>query len=114
MKTFILLLTGADRRIDLSPVDMQILVEQWGAWIGDLAGRGHFASGILLDSEGKLVSHPGATAVSDPAVGAEEAISGCLLITADDMQTAVEIAKVCPILNVGGRVEVRAVQERTM
>lgn len=114
MKTFTMLFTGAAPQSELSPEELQHLTEQWGAWIGEMRRTGQFTSGILLDSEGRLVSDPTATAPIDAVVDPDSAVGACLLITADDMQAAVEIAKVCPILTVGGRVEVREVRDRTM
>ncbi len=113
MKTFMFLFKGDADWLNLSPEETQRLVEQWSAWVGELMRTGHVESGMPLDAGGTLVSSPTTITTEAPFAESWEAVSGCLLISADDLDEAVEIAKVCPILAVGGQVEGRAVQERT-
>jgi len=51
-----------------------------------------------------------------PTVNAEakDIVGGFSLIEANDLAHAVEISKGCPILEVGGSVEVRPVQQMNM
>jgi hypothetical protein len=54
-------------------------------------------------------------AVTDgPFAEAKDVIGGYTLITANDLAQAAEIAKGCPILDVGGAVEVRPVMQINM
>ncbi len=108
MKPFIFLFKGEDQQPDLSPEEIQRHMQEWGAWIEDLTRTGRFESGTPLEAAGKIVSGPNTT--DDPFAEHREVVSGYLIISAQDIDEAVEIAKACPILEVGGRVEVRALQ----
>ncbi len=114
MKAFIFLFKGDGQQPDLSPEEMQRHMQEWGAWIEDLTRAGRFESGNPLEAGGKVVSGPNTTATDGPFAESREIVSGYLIISAGDIDEAVEIAKVCPILEVGGWVEVRAVQELNM
>ena len=48
--------------------------------------------------------------VDGPYAEAKDIIGGYLSIEAKDLNQATELAKGCPILNIGGSVEVRQVQ----
>ncbi len=111
MKPFIFLFKGEDPQRDLSPEEMQRHMQEWGAWLDNLTQTGRFESGTPLEAAGKIVSGPNTTATETPFAEPGEVVTGYLVISARDIDEAVEIAKACPILDVGGRVEVRAVQE---
>ncbi len=110
MKPFIFLFRGEDQQPDLSAEEMQRHMQEWGAWIEDLTRTGRFESGTPLEGAGKIVSGRTSTATDDPFQESREVVNGYLVISARDIDEAVEIAKACPILDVGGHVEVRAVQ----
>ncbi len=114
MKPFIFLFKGEDQQRDLSPEEMQQHMQEWGAWLDDLTRTGRFESGTPLEAAGKIVSGPNTTATDAPFAEPGEVVTGYLVISARDIDEAVEIAKACPILDVGGRVEVRAVQGMNM
>jgi hypothetical protein len=77
--------------------------------------QGLHQSGALLaverlkpSAEGSTVrAHNGATAVDGPYNGSPESVIGFFLVEAADEAAAHAIAKDCPILLVGGSVEVR-------
>ena len=54
-----------------------------------------------------LRSHNGSVAIEGPYNGTPESVIGFFLVDADDEAAAQAIAKECPILLVGGSVEVR-------
>ncbi len=114
MKPFIFLFTGEDSLRDLSPEEIQRLMQEWGAWLDTLTRTGRFESGTPLETRGQIVSGPTATVTEAPFAEPEEVVTGYLVISARDIDEAVEIAKACPLLEVGGRVEVRAVQDMNM
>jgi len=59
-----------------------------------------------FDPQGKIVM--GSDAISDgPYAEVTQSIGGLLIINAEDYQEAVGIAKTCPVLELGGTVEVR-------
>jgi hypothetical protein len=47
-----------------------------------------------------------------PYAEAKDVVGGYIIVEADNIDQAVELSKGCPILDVGGSVEVRPVQVR--
>ena len=90
-----------------SPEEMQAITKKWMDWIGGIAAQNKLASpGNRLGSEGKVV-RPGNVVTDGPYTEIKELIGGYSVITVDSYDEAVEIAKGCPIFEVGGNVEVR-------
>ncbi len=90
-----------------SPDEMQAIMQHWQEWIGGIAAKGLLANGgNRLSSNGNTVK-PNNIITDGPFVEIKEIISGYIVIKAADIDDAAEIAKGCPILMVGGNVEVR-------
>lgn len=95
--------------MQLSPEQMQAITKPWQDWMGSLTGRGKLASrGNRLASEGRVIK-PDNVVTNGPYVELKEAIGGYVTVHADDIEEATELAKGCPILTVGGTVEVRPI-----
>ncbi|MDB5135338.1 MAG: transcription initiation protein [Mucilaginibacter sp.] len=93
--------------VKFSPDEMQAIMQQWQNWMGGIAAQNKLASsGNRLGGDGKTVK-PGNIVTNGPYAEIKEMISGFIIVTADSIEEASEIAKGCPILNVGGNVEVR-------
>lgn len=91
-----------------SPEQLQKMMKEWQNWMGSIAAQNKLvSSGNRLADEGKVVS-PGAVVTNGPYVEIKEAIGGYIMIRAESLEEAAEISKTCPILIVGGSVEVRA------
>ena len=92
----------------LSPEQMQAMMKPWQDWMGGLAAQNKLVSpGNRLAAEGKVVK-PGSIVTNGPYVEIKEAIGGYIIIRAVSLDEAAELSKGCPILEVGGNVEVRA------
>ena len=79
----------------------------WQDWFNDLAAQDLLAWPVQqLDTQGKLIGQDtvlyGGT---NPEMN--ESIWGLIIIKAQDYEAAVHVAKTCPILDVGGTVEIR-------
>jgi hypothetical protein len=72
---------------------------RWGQWFGDL-GSAVVEGGAAMGTA-KTVG-PGGS-VSD---GGSRAITGYSMVSADSLDSAVELAKGCPVLEIGGAVDV--------
>jgi len=93
--------------VKFSPEEMQNIMQQWQAWMGGMAAKGLLASsGNRLGGDGKTV-RPSNVVTNGPYAEIKEMISGYIIVKAGDIDGAAELAKGCPILNVGGNVEVR-------
>jgi hypothetical protein len=92
-----------------SPEHLQNMMKAWQNWMGSIAARNKLVnSGNRLSAEGKVVK-PGALVTNGPYVEIKEAIGGYILIRAESLDEAAEISKGCPILTIGGNVEVRTI-----
>ena len=90
-----------------SPEQLQSMMKPWQDWMGGLAAQNKLVnSGNRLDSDGKVVK-PNNVITNGPYVETKEAIGGYIIIRANSLDEAAELSKDCPILHVGGNVEVR-------
>src|ERR1700739_544518 len=97
----------------LSPEEMQRVSGQFMEWFKRLIDEGTCLGGRPLGDEGKVVSGKNGRVVADgPFAESKEAVGGYFLLQVDTMEEAVAIAKQCPMLNHGGKVEVRQVLEK--
>jgi len=89
--------------------------EEWVAWYKDLGAKGHLKDpGNPLEETGKVVKGTQKEVNDGPYAEAKDVVGGYTLIEANDLQHATELAKGCPILEVGGSVEVRPIQKLNM
>jgi hypothetical protein len=83
-------------------------MQAWGAYMGDLGKKGQLAGGLPLVSGGAVVSAKG-TSPEPVKSGAEGIVGGYLIIKADSLDQATQIAKACPHIANEGNVEVREI-----
>ena len=94
-----------------SPEQGQKHMEKWVAWFKELQTKGHLKNpGHPLDGTGKVVSGKQKTIKDGPFAEAKDVVAGFIVVEANDLAHAAELSKGCPILEVGGSVEVRPVQ----
>ena len=105
---------GEDAMGKMTPEEMQKSMQQWGAWIGDAMQKGWMLdAGDGLKKEGRIVNAQ--NVVTDgPFVEAKEIIGGFSIVQANTLDAAAELAKGCPGLLTGGRVEVRPLEGFTL
>jgi len=87
---------------------MQAVIKQWQSWITGIVTKGKYSGTNRLLTDGKTVM-PNKVVTDGPYVEAKEMIGGYLIVKADSIDEAVELAKGCPGLMMGGNVEVRSV-----
>ena len=108
MKNFILLLhENAEEIKKLSPEEMQRLVGSHMKYRNDLQKAGKFVGGSGLDMNGKRIVGKESMVKDGPYIESKELIGGYYVISAEDYESAVEIAKKCPNHHWGGTTEVR-------
>lgn len=109
MSDFTFLYRGRDTTA--SPEQMQKTMEKWRAWFKELGEKGHLKDiGHPLEHTGKVVKGKQKSVTDGPFAEAKDVVGGFSLIQARDLNHAVELSKDCPILEVGGSVEVRQIQ----
>ena len=91
-----------------SPEQMQASIKQWQDWIGGIAAQGKFVGTNRLSSVGKTLK-PNQVIVDGPYAEVKEIIGGYVIVKATTLDEAMKLAEGCPILAIGGHVEVRTV-----
>jgi len=115
MSNFLYLFRGGDAsRIQQSPEEMQAHMQKWGAWMGGLKEKGQLVDGLPLNKEGKVVEKAGEVITDGPFAEGAEVVGGYLIVTATDLNDAVDISKGCPIFEHNGNVEVREIMSMDM
>ncbi len=110
MSEFTYLFRG--REVSPSPEQMQKTMEKWMAWFKELGENGHMKDpGHPLEHTGKVVKGKQKAVMDGPYAEAKDVIGGYVVIEAKDLAQATELSKGCPILDVGGSVEVRPIQK---
>lgn len=93
-----------------SPDEMQKSFEKWMVWITDLKTKNIYHGGERLEDEGSVLRSARTGKNTDgPFVEGKEVVGGFVLVSAADMNAALEIAKGCPGLAGVHTVEVRAI-----
>jgi hypothetical protein len=108
MKNFMLLFRGGSDATPMSPEESQQHMQKWFAWVEELQQKGLYTSGEALMPGGKTVRQ-GAVVTDGPYAESKEMIGGFFIVKANHLEDAIEIAKGCPDLPLGGTVEVRDV-----
>ena len=83
--------------------------QQWGAFIGNIAIQERLVSTYQLGFEGKRILSD--SSITDGIhIANNQTIAGNMIVNANTLEEACEMAKNCPILLFGGSVEVRSIQ----
>ena len=110
MKEFMLIFRRTPNGGRPSPEEMQSSIQKWQDWIGSIAAQGKFSSTNMLGPGGKVV-RTGGTVSEGPFVETTESLGGNLILKAESLDEAATLANGCPILSIGGNVEVRPIME---
>ena len=114
MADFMLLLYDKEGDFtDMSPEEMQGIVQEYVAWGDRLEAEGKLVgSEKLEDGTGRVLRREGdETRVLDgPFSEAKEIVGGFFTVRAETWEEAVEIAQGCPHVGYGGTVEIRRVE----
>ncbi len=110
LNEYIFLMRGADWDEGLSPREAQDGLTKMMAWIENLRLTGVLLSGQPLVSHGTVVKADRKAMITDgPFAESKEAVGGYLVLRAESLEAAVEIAKQCPSLRYGLFIEVRPI-----
>jgi hypothetical protein len=114
MKEFLLLFRNApDTQSRPSPEDLQNISKPWQDWMASIAAQGKLADrGNRLGFEGATVRNN--TQTDGPYAEIKEIVLGYTIVNAESLEEAVELAKGCPVISIGGNVEVRDIVQINM
>ncbi len=115
MAEFMLLLHESTTAVpEMSPEEMQAIIGKYQAWNDSLEAAGKLVgSAKLADEGGKVLSGSNAEprVIDGPYSETKEIVGGYFTVRAADYDEAVEIARECPHLDFGGRIEIRRIDE---
>lgn len=95
-----------------SPHQLQERLQKWTTWFKDLDAKGKIKTlGHPLASSGAVVKDKKGSVQDGPYAESKDLIIGYTLVEAKDLAEASALAAGCPVLESGGQVEVRPVQE---
>lgn len=108
MANFLFVYRGPeDEHSKMTPDEIQGIMKKWSDWIGEGLAKGWMIdAGDALTGEGKVV-HANKVVTDGPFVESKEIVGGFSIVSADSIAAAAELAKGCPALLSGGKVEVR-------
>ena len=105
---YLLLIRNTTWHKGLSSEDIKRLLDQFTTWADRLRSEGKIKGGYPLAPEGRVIARR--KAITDaPLAESKEAIAGYIVIQADSLEEAAEIAKGAPCLDYGQALEVRAI-----
>jgi hypothetical protein len=99
MDDFMLLVRGKDPHSG-SPEEFQKRMSDYIVWMQKMMSEGRYKGGQPLDeSEGRLLKNKEQVLTDGPFMDTKEMIGGYIMIAANDLNEATEIAKTCPMLD---------------
>jgi hypothetical protein len=108
MAKFLFVYRGGDEAYaKMTPDEIQQNMQKWANWIKQGLQQGWMVDpGDALTPEGRVVNAK--KVVTDgPFVESKECVGGYSIVSAETIDAAAELAKGCPALLTGGKVEVR-------
>lgn len=101
MKEFALLfrMNITNKALQPSKEQMDIYMTQWMSWINEIADKDQLADGGNHFSRQGRTLHSGNKVMEGPHVANDHAVAGYIIVLADSIDQATEIAAKCPILN---------------
>ncbi|MEO5891924.1 MAG: YciI family protein [Ferruginibacter sp.] len=90
-----------------APAEFKAINRQWENYIGAIAAQGKFVGTQRLDQAGTIIGPDGT--LTNAVIDGKGLVAGTLTIEAANPDEAVELSKGCPVLAMGGSVEVRPV-----
>lgn len=110
MSEFLLVFRRDHQTQELQPDPEQLRdhLKHWADWFRSLAAQDKLAYPVQrLDREGKVLTNQ--QVASGPFITRQNSVGNLILLRARDYQEAVELAQGCPVLELGGTVEIRRV-----
>ena len=105
---FMLLFRFAPNNEQPTPEQLQEMGKQWGEFIGTIAMQGKLVSTYQLGFDGIKIN-ANQTTENGFYIAEGQMVAGNMVLKAASIEVATELAKKCPILLMGGSVEVRII-----
>ncbi len=110
MKQFMFLFKGGDDVWDAkTPKEQEEHMQHWYQWIDEITEKNKYVGGERLYPHGNTLTDGGGKVTDRPLTEAKELIGGYIVVKADSLDEATQMAKGCPGLQWESDVEVREV-----
>lgn len=110
MNQYMYIIRGGEDMENYSPEEMAAHMEDWQKWMGGLAEQGKMVGGEPLMNEAKSLIDGGKTVVDRPLTEGKELVGGYIIVKADSLDEATEMAKGCPGFDHDCTIEVREIR----
>lgn len=115
MKDFIFIFRGpSPEDLNWTPEQSQASMQKWFNWIGELSAKGRYVGGDPLVREGKTVQGKKPVVTDGPFAEGKELLGGYIIIKAESLAEATELAFGFPDFAIDGSVEVREIMKIPM
>lgn len=92
----------------LSPAELQAHLQKWHEWVGSLMKEGKtHPGGSPLQSTGATLRGKNLAVTDGPYAESKDLVTGNLIVEAESLVQATEMARGCPVFEFDGSVEVR-------
>ncbi|MCV9386948.1 YciI family protein [Reichenbachiella ulvae] len=110
MNEYMMIIRGGDEEMaQLSPEEMEKHMQDWQKWMGAIAEKGQLIGGEPLKAEAISIIDGGKTVIDRPLAEGKEMVGGYIMIKAQTLKEAAEIAKGCPGFEHNCTLEVREI-----
>ena len=110
---FLLLFRNTQLEKRLSTDEMREAMQRLNVWLERWSQRGNIRSGQPLGDGGKVISGAKQRTIADgPFAEAKEAVGGYVIVQAEALEEAMEIAGEWPLLDYDAVVEVRPIHQQ--
>lgn len=108
MKEFVLLFRRPDlKEADLDSEKIKAYRQKWNDWLNEFPDEVKLSSiGFGLSEDGKILK-PSGVITDGPFVELKEKLGGVAVIKTETLDEAITLAHGCPVLEIGGSVEIR-------
>jgi hypothetical protein len=109
MNQYLFLFRGGNEAFaKFTPADIEQDRLNWSNWMAKLVQMGHTPNGQPFSTVSRVVQ---ASYIAETSFGdSSSVVAGYVLLQALDIEAAVELAKISPIIALGGTVEIREIQ----
>lgn len=110
MKDYLFVFRGGLDFTQAPQDQVQQILLKWKAWVDDLTAKGIYNGGERLTrGEAALIKGAAKQTTNTPYIANGEQVGGYISIKAANLQSAIDIAKNCPIFLFDGNVEIREI-----
>jgi hypothetical protein len=95
--------------VQQSPAQMESQMAIWMNWMEGLAAKDRLVSGEPLIPEGVVLRKSTKHVTDGPFIEGKDIVGGFVIVKAESLQEAIDLADGCPMFALGGTVEVRQI-----